>query len=146
MKFKFIPHTADIKFQAFGLSLEECFSNAGYALINVICKDKIKNKEKKIIKIKARDLERLLREFLEELLYLLDVGDFLVGKFEKVYIKGVGQGKKRNYELIAEVSGDNVKNYESEGDVKAVTYNDMWIKCPSKDGNSKFTCQVVIDV
>ena len=36
-KYKFLEHTADIKFQAFGKSLEEVFSNCAYAMFNSIC-------------------------------------------------------------------------------------------------------------
>ena len=59
MKFKFLSHTADIKFQAFGENLEECFKNAALALTNIICKQKIKPIKNKIIKIYGRDLETI---------------------------------------------------------------------------------------
>jgi len=149
MKFKFLPHTADIKFQAFGKSLEEVFENASYALINIICKEKIKAKEKKKIKIKGRDTESLLYNFLEEFLYLLDVGGFLTAKIEnlKITTDSVVRNKKRFYncELTCELLGDDVKNYEAETHVKAITYNDMFIKkTPGK--TNEFICQVVVDV
>ena len=56
VKYKFLQHTADMKFQAFGKSLEECFSNASYALVEIITKDKIKPliKNKIIVGIKYR--------------------------------------------------------------------------------------------
>jgi len=143
MKFKFLPHTADIKFQAFGNSLEECFANAGYALVNIICKQKIKPKIKKRFKVKGRDRERLLYEFLERILYLLDVGDFLVGEIKEIKIMSK-KNKNNRYDQVleAEVYGDDVKDYETEGDVKAITYHDMFIK---QEGE-KFVSQVVVDV
>jgi len=149
MKYKFLEHTADVKFQAFGNSLEECFENAGLALVNIICKEKIKPISKKTIRVLGRDKESLLYNFLEEFLYLLDVGEFLVGDVKNVTIKSSYKikNKKKIYdmELIAEVLGDSLKNYSLEGDVKAITYNDMWIKNPS-DREKKFVCQVVVDV
>lgn len=143
MKFKFLEHTADIKFQAFGNSLEECFANAGYALVNIICKQKIKPKIKKRFKVKGRDRERLLYEFLERILYLLDVGDFLVGEIKEIKIMSK-KNKNNRYDQVleAEVYGDDVKDYETEGDVKAITYHDMFIK---QEGE-KFVSQVVVDV
>ncbi|MFH1358709.1 MAG: archease [archaeon] len=172
-RFKFLEHTADIKFQAFGDSLEKCFKNAGYALINIICKDKIKSKKSKKITVKGRDKESLLYDFLEEFLYLIDVGGFLIseiknlkifGKQEnfasqnysglhikensKLYMQSKIRNKIKRYDwiLTAEVFGDNVKNYETETDVKAITYNDIFIKQERVDGKSKFVCQVVVDV
>jgi len=131
----YLPHTADVKFQAFGKSLEEAFKNAALALKETIVERlKIKDKIKKKIKIKGKDNESLLYNFLEEFLYLLDAKDFLLSKIKKIKIKG----KK----LEAEISGDKALDYLFTNDVKAVTYNEMFVK---KQGN-KFICQVVLDV
>ncbi|RLG11686.1 archease, partial [Candidatus Pacearchaeota archaeon] len=47
-KYKFLEHTADIKFQAFGDSIEEVFKNSALALKEIIVgKIKIKEKIKK---------------------------------------------------------------------------------------------------
>ena len=150
MKYKFLPHTADIKFQAFGNSLEECFENAGLALTNIICEEKIKPSVKKTIKVRGRDRESLLYNFLEEFLYLLEVGGLIVSEIKNIEIKSSYKikNKKKFYdmELTADFFGDSSKNYSLEGNVKAVTYNDMWIKNPSEDGGRKFVCQVVVDV
>lgn len=145
MKFKFLSHTADIKFQAFGNSLEKCFENAGYALINIICKKEIKTLKKKIIKVVGRDRENLLYNFLEEFLYFLDVGGFLAGKIRNLKIIVIPKGRKYQIELTAEVFGDDVKKYETEQQVKAITYNDMFIK-EEKSNGKKFVCQVVVDI
>lgn len=144
MKYKFLPHTADIKFQAFGNDLEECFTNAGNALMNIIVKKKVKPASKKIIKVKARDISALLYNFLEEFLYFLDVGDFLVGEIKNLKILGGVKrvGNKKDYVLTCEVYGDDKKNYKTEGDVKAITYNDMFVR----QEKGKFICQVVVDV
>ena len=48
-KFKFLKHTADVKFQSFGKTLEEGFVNAVYALQETITKGMIK-KVKPVIK------------------------------------------------------------------------------------------------
>ena len=36
MKYKFLEHKADAKFQAFGKSLEEAFSNAALAMTSIM--------------------------------------------------------------------------------------------------------------
>jgi len=47
MKYKFMEHTADIQFQAFGKTLEESFSNSALALTKSITDDSISKKIKK---------------------------------------------------------------------------------------------------
>jgi len=135
-KYKFLKHTADMKFQAFGKTIEECFSNASYALVEIITKDKVKPVIKKKIIFHGKDKESLLYNFLEEFLFLIDSSNFLLSKIEKIKID------LKKFELIAFISGDNVKKYKTITDVKAITYNDMFVKS-EKD---KYTCQVVVDV
>jgi len=135
-KFKFLEHTADIKFQAFGSSLEEAFSNSALAMKEAMCKEKIKAKIRKKIKVKGKDNGSLLYNFLEELLFLLDSENFVLSGVEKIKIS-----KDKN-NLAAEIIGDNAKNYEFDLDVKAVTYNSMFVK----QEKGKFIIQVVLDV
>ena len=135
MKFKFLKHTADIKFQSYGNSLNKAFENAALAMFQAMSKDKIKKLKEKKIKVKGRDLESLLYNFLEELLFLLDTKNLFLS-LVKVKID------EKKLELVGEVVGDNVKNYEVMSHVKAVTYNSMFVK---KKGKS-YICQVVLDV
>ena len=137
MTYKFLEHTADVKFRAEGKTLELAFKAAALALREVITKNpkiKIKSKIAKKIKVKGKDNEALLYNFLEEFLYLLDAKDFLLGKINKINIK--------DNKLEAEIVGDKASNYKFSNDVKAVTYNQMYVK---KDKN-KYICQVVLDV
>jgi len=144
-KFKFLEHTADIKFQAFGDSLEKAFENSALALKEIICKEKVKSVKKKIVRVVGKDRESLLYNFLEEFLYLLDVGGFLISEVKKIEIKSVRKSLKPlryKTELRAEVFGDDADNYELDGDVKAITYNDMFVK----QEKGQFVAQVVVDV
>lgn len=149
MKFKFIPHTADIKFQAFGKDASECFENAGYALKEIICKEKINPVKKRIITVNGKDMENLLYNFLEEFIYLLDIEGFIAGKIESISIIAIPKSnKKYSIELKSVVYGDDINNYKPELGVKAVTYNDMFAKylVDKKTGEKNFVCQVVVDV
>lgn len=137
MKFKFLSHTADIKFSAVGNSLEKSFENCFYCLKEIIVdKTKIKNNEIKIIKIKARDLKELLHNFLEEFLFLLDAENFVVSEIKDISIN------EKKFELKCRVIGDKASNYKFSNRVKAITYNDMKIE----KNKNKFICQVVVDV
>lgn len=134
-KFKFLPHTADIKFQAYGKNLEEVYENSAYAMMGQIFSNRIKEKKKKKFEVSGKDLESLMYNFLEEFLYLIDAEKFICGKV-KVKIS------KDRKNLKAEVYGDDVKNYKTEMSIKAVTYNDMFVK----KIKNQWVSQVVLDV
>ena len=134
-KFKFLEHTADVKFQAFGKNTEEVFSNSALALKETICGEiKIKEIKEKKISVEGKDFESLLYNFLEEIIYLLDAENFLISKIKKIEIK--------NFELKAIILGDDASNYKFTNNVKAVTYNEMFVK----KNKEKWISQVVIDV
>jgi SHS2 domain-containing protein len=137
MDYKYLKHTADIKFQAFGNTIEDAFSSAAYALKEVITdKEKIKNIEQKNIKITGKNIERLLYDFLEEFLFLLDAENFIFSKIKNIKID------IKNFILEATVMGDFNSKYNFVNSVKAITYNEMFVK-KEKD---KYIIQVVIDV
>ena len=135
-KFIFLEHTADIKFQAFGKSVEKVFENSALAMINAMTSQRIKKKIKKNIKIKGKDFESLLYNFLEEILFIMDTEAFALAEIQKLKIN------KKNFELTAEFLGDSSKKYEFHLDVKAITYNEMFIREEKKN----WIAQVVLDV
>jgi SHS2 domain-containing protein len=139
-KFTFLEHTADAKFQAFGKTCEEAFSNAALAMFSIMTDtNKIKNKIKKSIEVKGKDKQELLYNFLEEILFFLDTDGFLLNKVSKINIKE----SKKQYDLTATIEGDTHSDkYDVHGEVKAVTYNQMFVK---KEGN-KCIVQVVVDL
>ena len=136
--YKYFEHTADCKFQAYGKTLEEAFSNAVLAMINHLTPDKIKSMVKRKIIKKSKRLDTLLYDFLEEFVFLIDTEGFLAGKVEEISIKE----KDGEYSILAKVSGDTYKNYEVHGDIKAITYNDMFIK----EEEGRWIVQVVVDI
>jgi len=135
MKYKFLKHTADIKFQAFGENIEKVFENSALALKESICgKIKIKSSLSKKIKISGKDYESLLYKFLEEIIYFLEANNFIISEVKNLKIKDM--------KLNAEILGDKLKSYKFTNSVKAVTYNEMFIKEEGK----KWIAQVVLDV
>ncbi len=138
-KYKYIEHTADIKFQSYGNSLEELFSNSLLAMFNSFVEmDEIKPIIEKELKIESDSLEEHLFDFLEEFLFLMDADNFLPKEVTLIEIK-----KNNNkYILIAKVVGDLAKHYDFSGDIKSITYHDMFIK----NTEGKYTAQVVLDV
>jgi len=135
MSYEFLEHTADVKFRAEGATIEEMFSSAADALNETIRGDiKILEQEEKSFKVKGKDNEALLYNFLEEFLVLLDSEDFLVANVKSIFV----DGNKLNCVVV----GDKAENYKFTNDVKAITYNEMVVG--EKKGN--FFCEVVLDV
>jgi SHS2 domain-containing protein len=99
---------------------------------------KISKETKKEIKAEGKDLKALLYNFLEEFLFLLDSDNFLLSKIEKINIKKIN----KVYKLEATAVGDKAEKYETHGDIKAVTYNEMEIK----EEKDKVMVQVVVDL
>ena len=142
LKYKYLEHTADAKFQAFGDSLGEAFENSAFAMLNLMCKTKAIKPEKKIKVIaRGRDLKALLYNWLEEILFLLSSKSFLTGKINNLKISG----REGNYKLDAVLLGGNAENYETFGEVKAVTYNSMFIK-QERGKEKRFIIQAVVDM
>jgi SHS2 domain-containing protein len=140
-RYIYLEHTADAKFQAFGKSLEEAFSNAALAMLNLMCDIKnFRGKISKKISIKGKDKEALLYNFLEEILFLLDSKNFLTCKIKSIKIKEI----KNGYKLEAGLLGNRASACKFFGEVKAVTYNNMFVKEAKKA--KRFIIQAVVDL
>lgn len=135
-RFIFLEHTADIKFQAFGKTLEEAFKNCVLATGKSICDEKIKKKTVKKIKVKGNDNESLLYNFLDEIVYLFDADNFIVADLKKIKID------KKEFKLEAELIGDTAKNYEIKEHIKSVTYSEMFVR----KEKGRWIAQVVLDI
>ncbi len=135
MPYRFLEHTADVKFRATGENLNEMFIASAEAL-NETIRGEIRILEQKEISfsVEGKDIESLLYNFLEEFLFLLDAENFLVSRIKSITIS--------NDKLDCTVVGDSADNYAFTNDVKAVTYSDMFVR----EKNGVFECQVVLDV
>ena len=122
MSYKFLEDVslADVAFEATGKTLEELFESAALATTNVMIKDlkTIKPKIKKKIKLKAKTIENLLHDFLQELVFLKDAKQLVFSKY-KIKIN------EKKFELSAEISGEklNPKTQVHMVDVKAITWH-----------------------
>lgn len=138
--YEYLPHTADVKFRAYGKTLEEAFENAATAMFNIMVEtEKVKAKATKKIAAEGDDLPALLQSFLEQFIILLDTDNFFLSKIKEISIGS----SKEHYELSAVAVGDEAKNYETIGpQVKACTYNSMLVRREGK----KWVVQVVVDI
>lgn len=144
--FKYIDHVADIRFIAYGETLEKVFENAALATLTVIADiSTIQSQIEFEIELEAVDLENLMVDFLSELLFLFDAEETVLGN---VTVKEVGaktdEDGKEMYSINAAVSGEPIdsqkQNFKTE--VKAITYSGIRVE-KTRDG---FETEVVLDL
>jgi len=139
--FEFLEHTADVKFKAFGKTMIECFGNAGKALNATMCSlESIQPKVSKPLELEAENAEQLLHGFLDSVLFEIQTNSLLFCKFE---LK-IGELKSGRMQLVGKMIGEHSESlvHEIKADVKAVTWNDFYLK-KTPEG---WECQVLLDV
>ena len=138
-KFEFLDiTTADTAFVAYGKNLNELFSNAALAMFEVMINTKkIKPKVEREVEIETKDLQSLLFEWLNKLLFFNGSENLAFSKFN-VKID------EKNFKLKAECFGEeiDVEKHEAKTEVKACTYHKMEIK----KFNDKWKAQVIVDI
>lgn len=122
MPYKFLEDIAiaDIAFQAWGKDLEETFTAAADATMNVMVEelDSIQPREKREIKLENNELDMLLFNFLQEFIYYKD-SEQLMLRISQVQIKRKDPG----FVLDAIAMGEKLdpNRHHPRVDVKAVT-------------------------
>jgi SHS2 domain-containing protein len=90
-RYELIEHTADMGLIAYGNDLSEAFANAAYGLFSIMADlGQVKEKESRLIELKEEDVETLLFEWLNHLLYVFDVDMLLLKRFDIEHFDGSG--------------------------------------------------------
>jgi SHS2 domain-containing protein len=111
---------ADVAFQAHGATLGAVFEEAGHAVIETMLDDlgDLRCDERRTVALDEDDLELLLLDFLQELIYLKDAEELLL-------LPGSVQIEQREgrYHLRASLTGERIDptRHRLNVDVKAVT-------------------------
>lgn len=137
MGYEILDHTADAKFRATGHDLEEAFSEAVIAFSEVVG-DGEKGEIKHEIEIESENLEALLFDFMDKLIYLQDVNNVIIGRAENLEIEELKPG----YRLAADIYVDKLSAGCSYLDIKGPTYNEMKIE----HGDHEWVLEVVLDI
>jgi SHS2 domain-containing protein len=139
-KYRILPHPSDGKFRAFGATLEEAFVNAALGTVSLMWDwISLRSAASFPVRARGRDLEQLLYQFLEEILFLFETRNFLLASVEDMKIEKDESG----FRLQAVFRGDDAKNaVEIFGVVKAITYNEMKIE----EDCGGWSIQVVVDM
>lgn len=119
--------TADVAFEAWGISLEEMFGAAADAVMNLMVENisNIERVEKRMIETQDSDEDLLLFSVLQELVFLKDAYQ-LLGRLDNISIK------RQNGNLVfrGEVNGETIdpKKHHLAVDVKAVTLHRLKVE------------------
>jgi len=131
---------ADYAFEAFGKDLSELFVNCGIALCSCMVELKtVEYKTEKPFKFVASELDQLLHDFLEEIIFYKDAEYFIVGAIE-AHVSRDPEGYK--VEGVYRGEEINVKKHELHNDVKSVTYHLFKVEEISEG----WRAQVILDV
>jgi SHS2 domain-containing protein len=132
--------TADIAFEAKGDSLNEVFEACADVVFDSMVEVRsVDDKRSFEFEVKGDDLEKLLYNFLEEIVYLKD-SEAVIFKKCKVNVFEVDGG----FGASAVLGGEeiDIKKHKLKVDVKAVTLHKFSLK---KEGNG-YVARIILDV
>jgi len=135
--FEVIDHTADIGIVAYGATIKQVFANAALGLFNLMADlDDFKEGLQRELELSAEDVEVLLIEWLNELIYIFDVEHIIFKKFEIE--------KLTSTQIKARCFGEKMKpgQHKLKREIKAATYHMLQIS--KEDGTYKV--QVIFDI
>ena len=146
-QFIYLDHIADIRFIAYGETIETLFENAAKAMLTVIADiENIRPENKFAVELEAPDLENLMVNFLSELLFLFDAEETVIGNVtvKRIERKIENDGEFEKYSIVASVSGEpmNAAEQNFKTEVKAVTYNGIRVEKTEKG----YETEVVLDL
>jgi SHS2 domain-containing protein len=134
-RFELIEHTADIGLKACGKSLPEAFANAAYGMFSIIADlGGVKEVEKRRVEINENDVDGLLFEWLNRLLYYFDVEGLIFKRFDIVEFE--------DKHLTADCHGEkyDASRHHLKLGVKSATYHMLEVD------RARNRVQVIFDV
>lgn len=117
-KFELIEHTSDIGVVAYGKTLAEAFANAAYGMFSIIAEpDTVREIESRRVEISGEDMEGLLFDWLNSLIYFFDVEMLLFKRFDIIYLG------RRRLEAICHGEKYDPSRHQLKTGVKSATYH-----------------------
>jgi len=134
-RFELIEHTADIGLVAYGRTLAEAFANAAYGMFSIIAElDNVLEVESRRVEVNEDDIEGVLFEWLNSLLYYLDVEMLLFQRFDIIELD--------DRHLVSVCYGEKYdpSRHHLKTGVKSATYHQL------KVDREKNRVQVIFDI
>ena len=132
---------ADVAFEAYGSNLEAIFYQAGIATANLLTDlNVLTGTELRTLKLSKSSEERLLKNYLDEIVYLKDADLFFIKTIE------VSISSDTNiWNLTAKFHGDifDFEKMPMYNDLKAITWHDFSLR---QLDDETWKCYVLIDI
>jgi len=138
--FQILDHTADIGVTAYGRSIEELFCNAALALFSLVTDlETVEERAEVSLEVKSQDVDGLLVEWLNELIYSFDVNHMLFKRFD---IESLIHNEVN--ELKATCHGEKFDplRHKITREIKAATYHMLKLK----KNRAGYQVQVIFDI
>ena len=135
--FEVIDHTADIGILVYGSNLKQVFANAALGLFELMADlTGVKEEIKREVELSAKDVEVLLVEWLNELIYISEVEHVIFKRFDIRQLSNTG--------IKATCFGEKIKprQHKLRRQIKAATYHMLKL---NKD-DSGYKVQIIFDV
>lgn len=117
MRYENLEHTADVMIRAYGSTIEECFENAAYGMMDqVLDASKVEARVEEAFSVEGGSKEDLLYNFLSEVLFIFDARHLALSVFHVA----LGDGR-----LECRASGERFdrEKHSPKQEIKAVTYH-----------------------
>jgi len=137
---KFLDHTADVLFVAKAETLNELFKECAFAVEETMVDiTKVKTKEKIRILGEEAKIDRLLFDFIDELIFFKDYKQLVFSKFE-IEVKSKGD----LYTLTCIAHGEKIDftRHDPKVDIKAVTMHTFKVE----QVKGAWKAQVLLDI
>lgn len=139
-RYEFLEHTADVAARMYGRTLADLLVSAAYCMFAVLVAKK-KNEGKAAvseirIKVSGESSEELLKNWLDELLYLFSTRRLVLHRAKSVSCSG-GDVEAR---LLMDTF--SAARYELKDEIKAVTYHELRVERI----NNRWRAHVIFDV
>ena len=125
MSYKVLDHATDAFIEVTASSLTEAFKVAGDSVVDTILDNsKIEEKEERNIVVMGKDLNYLLYNWLEDLIYLIITEGFAIKKLD------ITLEKNEEYTISAQIFGEDIdiKKHGFKVEIKSPTFHAMDIK------------------
>lgn len=132
MKYRLIDHTADFRIHVFGTDLKDLFSNAAFAMFDLITDiETLAGEVESRLKVKGRDRPDLMVNWLRELLFIWNGTQKLVESVDILSLAG--------NELSAKIKSESFDpaRHRIKNEIKAVTYHQIQVNQVTDGWDSK---------
>lgn len=145
--FEPVDHTADLAYVARGRTLDELFTNAALGLLQFLYEaDTVLPDAETVIELEAADLEELLVAWLQEILYLREMGGRAFRTAPRVTVRPAAEGKPARLSAVGRSGTWDPARHVLLAHVKAATYHGLEIVRERAGDADVYRVRIVLDV